>query len=84
MKNSSDTIENRNRDLPSFSAVPQPTAPPRARNWHVLRSNKEYSYNANICERITRVFLRYETNDLDVTQKVSENIAFLYISSHSY
>jgi hypothetical protein len=30
MKNSSDTIENRSRDLPACSAVPQPTAPPRA------------------------------------------------------
>ena len=30
MKNSNDTIGNRTRDLPAFSAVPQPTAPPRA------------------------------------------------------
>jgi len=30
MKNSSDAIGNRTRDLPAFSAVPQPTAPPRA------------------------------------------------------
>ena len=30
MKNSNDTIENRTRDLPDCSAVPQPTAPPRA------------------------------------------------------
>jgi len=30
MKNSSDTIGNRTRDIPSCSAVPQPTAPPRA------------------------------------------------------
>ena len=29
MKNSNDTIENRTRDLPAYSAVPQPTAPPR-------------------------------------------------------
>ena len=29
MKNSSDTVENRTRDLPACSAVPQPTAPPR-------------------------------------------------------
>ena len=28
MKNSNDTIGNRTRDLPSCSAVPQPTAPP--------------------------------------------------------
>ena len=30
IKNSNDTIGNRNRDLPACSAVPQPTAPPRA------------------------------------------------------
>jgi hypothetical protein len=30
MKNSNDAIENRTRDLPACSAVPQPTAPPRA------------------------------------------------------
>ena len=30
MKNSSDTIGNRTRDVPACSAVPQPTAPPRA------------------------------------------------------
>jgi len=29
-ENSSDTIENRTRDLRACSAVPQPTAPPRA------------------------------------------------------
>jgi hypothetical protein len=28
MKNSSDTIGNRSRDLPACNAVPQPTAPP--------------------------------------------------------
>jgi len=30
MKNFSDIIGNRTRDLPAFSAVPQPTAPPLA------------------------------------------------------
>ena len=30
MKNSSDAIGNRNRDLPACSVVPQPTAPPGA------------------------------------------------------
>jgi hypothetical protein len=29
IKNSNDTIENRTRDLPACSAVPQSTAPPR-------------------------------------------------------
>ena len=30
MKNSNETPGNRTRDLPACSAVPQPTAPPRA------------------------------------------------------
>jgi hypothetical protein len=30
MKNPNDIIGNRTRDLPACSAVPQPTAPPRA------------------------------------------------------
>jgi len=30
MKNSNEIIGNRTRDLPACSAVPQPTAPPRA------------------------------------------------------
>jgi hypothetical protein len=32
MKNSNDTIGNRTRDFPACSAVPQPTALPRASN----------------------------------------------------
>ena len=30
MKNSSDNVGNRTRDVPACNAVPQPTAPPRA------------------------------------------------------
>ena len=33
MKNFSDTIGNRTRDLPACSAVPQPAALPRANGW---------------------------------------------------
>jgi len=36
MRNSSDTIGNRTRDLPTCSAVPQPIAPPRAPRWSVV------------------------------------------------
>jgi len=45
MKISNDTIVNRNRDLPAFSAVPQPTAPPRAPKfrWEYINS-----YPANV------------------------------------
>jgi hypothetical protein len=39
MKNFNDTIENRTRDLPACSAVPEPTAPPRAPfiAWYLLK-----------------------------------------------
>jgi len=36
MKNSSDTILNRTRDLPVCSAVPQPTAPPRTYTTRII------------------------------------------------
>jgi hypothetical protein len=36
VKNSSDTIGNRTRDLPACSVVPQPTAPPRAPLCYVI------------------------------------------------
>jgi len=41
MKNSSDTIGNRTRDLLACSAVPQPTVPPRA----PLSSNVDPKFN---------------------------------------
>jgi len=36
MKNSNDIIRNRNRDLPTYSAVPQPTASPRTLNTYYI------------------------------------------------
>ena len=40
MKNSNDTIGNRTRDLPTCSAVSQPTAPPRASQQRLLPVQK--------------------------------------------
>jgi hypothetical protein len=48
MKNSKDTIGNRNPDLPACSAVPQPTAPPRALNSTLVMPNCFVSF---ACER---------------------------------
>jgi len=45
MKNSNDAIGNRTRDLPARSAVPQPTAPPRAPSTETLNLNM---YNSMI------------------------------------
>jgi hypothetical protein len=51
MKHSSDTIGNRNRDLPACSTVPQPNAPPRTPNtvitvyiFHVLPTQCTYVF----------------------------------------
>ena len=38
MKNSTDTIGNRTRDLPACSAVPHPIAPPRALNHSLVKA----------------------------------------------
>jgi len=52
MKNSSDTIENRTRDLPTCSAMPQPTALPRAPN--------KYMYSLKYRERFQIYLAGYE------------------------
>jgi hypothetical protein len=53
MKNSSDSIGNRTRDLPACSAVPQPTAPPRAPKLIQIH----YTYKENkIHSKITFIF----------------------------
>ena len=51
MKNSNDTIGNRTRDLPTCSAVHQPTAPPRASNGN----NTECIYQVD-CDRANRFY----------------------------
>jgi hypothetical protein len=40
MKNSNDTIRNRTPDLPAVSALPQPTAPPRAPHFIIHDKNR--------------------------------------------
>ena len=46
MKNSSDTIGNRTRDLPTCSAVPKPIAPPSAPE--TCRRGRNYEVCANV------------------------------------
>jgi hypothetical protein len=43
MKNSNDTIGKRTRNLPAYSAVAQPTAPPSAPNFKEKKKNKKKS-----------------------------------------
>jgi hypothetical protein len=49
MKNSSNTIRNRTRDHPTYSTVPQPTAPPRATE---TRNREQYSFLYKITRAI--------------------------------
>jgi len=57
MKKSSDTIGNRNRDLPACNAVPQSTAPRRApsRALDILQTiaQHEYPFSPSVCRRRT-------------------------------
>jgi len=58
MKNSNDTIGNRTRDLPACSAVPQPTAPPRAHRLVVGRAGiRTHSWPSNVKWRECLFFL---------------------------
>ena len=57
MKNSSDTIGNRIRDLPACSAVPQPTAPTGAPSKRalVLKYNNNVYIQAQQCIIIQQI-----------------------------
>ena len=46
MKNFKETIGNRNRDLPAFSTVPQPTAPPHTPKFHKQSAALYSTYSA--------------------------------------
>ena len=48
MKNFTNTIGNRTRDLPSYIAVPQPSTPPRASK---VSLNSEVKLIAHLCAR---------------------------------
>jgi hypothetical protein len=70
MKNFSDTIGNRTRDLPSCSAVLQPTAPPRASYLKCTEANDDVCYKIGCTiELLTKirnlVFLLLLTDELD-------------------
>ena len=47
MKNSSDTIRNRTRDLPTYSALPQPNALPRTPNINIWYKGKNFNSSQN-------------------------------------
>ena len=53
IKSSNETIGNRTRDLPACSAVPQPTAPPRA-----PINDIKYIFKAMLCESVRIIKIR--------------------------
>jgi hypothetical protein len=75
-KNSNDTIENRTRNLPACSAVPQPTVPPRNKSTidHIFRIcqvlKKKQEYN----EREHQLFTDFKKAYDSVTSVVLHNI----------
>ena len=58
MKNSNDTIGNRTRDLPACSAVPQPTAPPRAPEISKMTFKK--SFQSMFLDALLRIYMKSE------------------------
>ena len=69
MKNSDDTIGNRTRDLPDCSAVPQPTAPPRAPSSKFLSPKGSTTTAAAAVPRTVLTFVKYVGCFLDTVQK---------------
>ena len=66
MKNSYDTIGNRTRDLPAFSAVPQPSAPPRtpgSSKWDIKNLRPQTNYAPAKLQRTTNWTLGWEARD---------------------
>ena len=86
IKNSSDTIGNRTRDLSACSAVPQPTAPPRAPNMKgrpincgllkIIRFIRNYLMTLkNLCMSVADHFNVDISNYGEETEKKHENFS---------
>ena len=75
MKNSNDTIGNRTHDLPACSAVPQPTAPPRA----PLEATGTLDKQAN---KYVAIFVEFcwATSNIWERNMFSENVSGFIIS----
>jgi len=70
MKNSNGTIGNRTSELPACSAVPQPTAPPRAPTvWYVL----SHYTGCPTCYRTRHFFNNFTTNE-DIATKFEADL----------
>jgi hypothetical protein len=67
MRNSNDTIGNRTRVLPACSAVPQPTAPPRA-PYPIVRKRKIFLALQNIHTLYSKLQLKQGSVVISVVQ----------------
>ena len=65
MKNSSDTIGNRTRDLPACRAVPQPTAPPRAPTDFITPTILDERFR--LCNKIMLMVFRFSRHFLPLS-----------------
>jgi len=77
MKNSNDTIGNRIRDLPACSAVPQPTAPPRAPPAYMVRP-----YSENGRRKIIQNSTEVDAETKESTRKTEEKLNGRYKEGH--
>jgi len=75
IKNSNDTIGNRTRDLPACSAVPQPTAPPRAHTYTYTHTHTHtHMHTDGRTERSVlkpEPFYRYAHTELEASSRSS-------------
>ena len=71
MKNSSDTIGNRTRDLPTCSAVPQPTALQRAPKTNLIQIKLSVLPNFNCYARYFNVYFVYSSSLYFIVRYIS-------------
>jgi hypothetical protein len=82
-KKSIDTIGNRNRDLPAYSAEPQPTAPPRAPNVQVFPYNiMDVRKGTGSSDDLVASFFRSYQEDLSSTKTGKPDFSEKVITIH--
>ena len=71
MKNCNDTIGNRTRDLPTCSAVPQPTAPPCALPYLAI-GNKIHKQKHNTGEKNRNQLQSFLVRNFEPTKEIED------------
>ena len=79
MKNSNDNTGNRSRDLPTCSAVPQPTAPPRTPSDNTVQTLSSYVTVTTACpvKKTNPLTLRWKIIDV-YSVKAKRNMEISY------